>query len=133
MDSLNFKMFLQEQEAEKSQGGPFDALQTVVGMSPKDAAKVLEVPSYIADKVAGDKQIAATVGNMKPRMVRGKLIGAKITINPRITQKTGSNPIYIKNAVLKQGLDKIIGAISANTTGDLATLGFPSTGAGGVA
>lgn len=133
MDVLNFKMFLQEDEAaNKNQGGPFDALQTVVGMSAKDAAKVLEVPSYIADKVTGGKQIAATVANMKPKMKRGKLVGAEIAIDPRITQKTGSNPVYIKNAVLKQGLKKISGEIDPNTVGDIATLGFPSTGAGGV-
>lgn len=130
---LNFKTFLNEQESgNNSQGGPFDSLITVVGMSPKDAKKVLEVPQYIASKVNGKNQISAAVANLNPNLFRGKLVGSKVSIDPRITNKTGSNPVYIKNALLKQRLNKITGSISPNDTGDIATLGFPVAGAGGV-
>jgi len=130
MRILNFTQFLETEEAK--QGDPFVSLTTVIGMSPKDALKALEVPQYVADKSAGIRQIAATVADLKPQLNRGKLVGSKLKINPSVTAKTGSVPVYIRSSLNKNNNNIISGYIKPDDTNDLATLGFPKTSTGGI-
>lgn len=132
MESLNFKSFLEADEANpnKDKADPLTALTTVVGIEPSMVPASLAGGSYLLNKIINGKQYAAAVSEIEPKYVKNKFVGAKFKVDPSILpqRKTAA---YIKNSINKNASVPERGWIKTNTADDLIMLGFPSTGGGG--
>lgn len=132
MIDLNFKAFLEaeQEDPNKDTAPPFNALTTVVGISPKFIPGAVNTGSYLLGKTIGGNQYSAAIAKMNPKMVHGKVVGAEYEVDPNILQNKETSA-YFKNSQNRNALKKKIGWMKTDTAADLMTLGFPSTGAGG--
>lgn len=132
MIDLNFKAFLEadQDDPNKDKAPPFNALTTVVGISPQLIPASVNTGSYLLGKTIGGNQYSAAIAFMNPKMIHKKVVGAKFEVDPSILQNKETST-YFKNSQNRNALKKKTGALSTDTSADLMTLGFPSTGAGG--
>ncbi len=132
MIDLNFKAFFEAEQEDPNKGkaSPFDALTTVVGINRKQIPAAVNTGSYLLGKVIDGNQYSAAVASLEPKMISGKVVGAKFKVDPSILQNKETSA-YFKNSQNRNALKKKLGMMNTDTAADLMTLGFPSTGAGG--
>ena len=127
MIKLKFGEYIFEQE-KKSEAPPYYALQSCLGLpmtDDKEAAEIMNVPYLVPQKILGGRQIGISPVQLTPKVIDGKLVMAKIKIDPK--QNKPYSYVYAKGRINPYAQDSYSSSIGPKELNDLIKIGLQAS------